>query len=30
VEMPAGGHFPGVEQPGLLVSELRTFFSAYR
>jgi pimeloyl-ACP methyl ester carboxylesterase len=30
VEMPAGGHFPGVEQPGLLVSGLRTFFSAYR
>ena len=28
VEMPAGGHFPGVEQPDLLVSELRTFFGA--
>jgi epoxide hydrolase len=30
VEMPAGGHFPGVEQPELLVSELRTFFRPYR
>jgi pimeloyl-ACP methyl ester carboxylesterase len=30
VEMPSGGHFPGVEEPELLVSELRTFFHSRR
>lgn len=30
VEMPRGGHFPGVEEPELLVSELRSFFRGLR
>ena len=30
VEMPRGGHFPGVEEPELLVSELRAFFRGMR
>ena len=30
VHMPSGGHFPGVEEPGHLVSELRGFFSSVR
>ncbi len=30
VEMPSGGHFPGVEEPALLVSELRAFFRPLR
>jgi epoxide hydrolase len=30
VEMPSGGHFPGVEEPELLASELRTFFRPLR
>ena len=30
VEMPRGGHFPGVEEPELLVSELRAFFRRLR
>jgi pimeloyl-ACP methyl ester carboxylesterase len=29
-EMPSGGHFPGLEEPELLVSELRTFFRPLR
>jgi hypothetical protein len=28
--MPAGGHFPGVEEPEALTSELRTFFRPLR
>jgi epoxide hydrolase len=30
VEMPSGGHFPGVEEPQLLTSELRAFFRSLR
>jgi pimeloyl-ACP methyl ester carboxylesterase len=30
VEMPSGGHFPGLEEPELLVSELRSFFRPLR
>jgi microsomal epoxide hydrolase len=30
VEMPSGGHFPGVEEPELLTSELRAFFRPLR
>ena len=30
VEMPRGGHFPGVEEPEALTSELRTFFRPLR
>jgi pimeloyl-ACP methyl ester carboxylesterase len=30
VEMSAGGHFPGVEEPEALTSELRTFFRPLR
>ena len=26
-QMPSGGHFPGIEEPDLLVSELRAFFA---
>ena len=29
-EMPSGGHFPGLEEPELLVSELRSFFRPLR
>jgi pimeloyl-ACP methyl ester carboxylesterase len=29
-EMPSGGHFAGLEEPELLVSELRTFFRGRR
>ena len=29
-EMPSGGHFPGLEKPELLVTELREFFRARR
>jgi pimeloyl-ACP methyl ester carboxylesterase len=29
-EMPRGGHFPAMEEPGLLVDELRNFFHQYR
>jgi pimeloyl-ACP methyl ester carboxylesterase len=29
-EMPRGGHFPALEEPVLLVEELRTFFHSYR
>lgn len=29
-EMPSGGHFAGLEEPELLVSELRTFFRTLR
>jgi epoxide hydrolase len=29
-EMPSGGHFPGLEQPDLLVNELRAFFRPLR
>ena len=29
-EMPSGGHFPGLEEPELLVSELRAFFRPLR
>ena len=28
--MPRGGHFAAMEEPGLFVDELRTFFRAYR
>jgi microsomal epoxide hydrolase len=28
--MSAGGHFPGLEQPGLLTAELREFFRTAR
>jgi pimeloyl-ACP methyl ester carboxylesterase len=30
VEMPSGGHFPGVEEPELLAAELRGFFRPLR
>jgi pimeloyl-ACP methyl ester carboxylesterase len=30
VEMPSGGHFPGLEEPELLVGELREFFRRRR
>lgn len=29
-EMPRGGHFPGLEQPGLLAEDIRTFFRRVR
>jgi microsomal epoxide hydrolase len=29
-DMPRGGHFPAVEEPGLLVDDLRTFFRKFR
>ncbi len=29
-EMPRGGHFPALEQPELLVGELREFFRELR
>lgn len=29
-EMPSGGHFPGLEEPDLLVAELRAFFRPLR
>ena len=29
-EMPSGGHFPGLEEPELLVAELRAFFRPLR
>ncbi len=29
-EMPSGGHFPGLEEPDLLVSDLRAFFRPLR
>jgi pimeloyl-ACP methyl ester carboxylesterase len=29
-EMPRGGHFAALEEPELLVSELREFFRPYR
>jgi microsomal epoxide hydrolase len=29
-EMPSGGHFPGLEEPELLVAELRAFFRLLR
>ena len=29
-EMPSGGHFAGLEEPELLVSELRAFFRPLR
>ena len=29
-EMPSGGHFPGLEEPELLVCELRAFFRPLR
>src|ERR1700704_1087391 len=29
-EMPRGGHFPGLEQPGLLADDIRTFFRLVR
>ena len=29
-EMPSGGHFPGLEEPALLVDELRAFFRGHR
>ena len=28
--MPSGGHFPGLEKPGLLTAELRDFFRTVR
>ena len=28
-EMPAGGHFPGLEQPALLLEDVRAFFADY-
>ena len=28
--MPAGGHFPGLEQPDLLTADLRAFFTLVR
>jgi len=30
MEMPSGGHFPGLEEPELLVAELRAFFRPLR
>src|SRR6202023_517228 len=29
-QMPAGGHFPSLEEPGLFVEDLAAFFRAYR
>jgi pimeloyl-ACP methyl ester carboxylesterase len=29
-EMPAGGHFPALEEPGLLVQDIRAFFRGLR
>jgi pimeloyl-ACP methyl ester carboxylesterase len=29
-EMPSGGHFPALEEPSLLVEDLRNFFRKYR
>jgi pimeloyl-ACP methyl ester carboxylesterase len=29
-EMPSGGHFPALEEPKLLVDDLRTFFRSFR
>jgi pimeloyl-ACP methyl ester carboxylesterase len=29
-EMPSGGHFPALENPAVLVDELRTFFRLVR
>jgi microsomal epoxide hydrolase len=29
-QMPAGGHFPSLEQPGLFVNDLRAFFRQVR
>ncbi|MBN1451393.1 MAG: epoxide hydrolase [Anaerolineales bacterium] len=29
-DMPRGGHFPALEEPGLLVEDIRTFFRKYR
>ena len=29
-DMPAGGHFPALEEPKLLVDDIRTFFRRYR
>jgi pimeloyl-ACP methyl ester carboxylesterase len=29
-EMPAGGHFPALEQPELFVADLRAFFRQLR
>ena len=29
-EMPRGGHFPAVEEPGLLAHDLRAFFRGLR
>ncbi|MGK2855918.1 MAG: epoxide hydrolase family protein [Thermoanaerobaculia bacterium] len=29
-DMPAGGHFPALEQPDLLVADIRRFFSRFR
>jgi microsomal epoxide hydrolase len=29
-DMPAGGHFPALEEPKLLVDDIRTFFRKYR
>jgi hypothetical protein len=28
--MPAGGHFPSLEEPGLFVTDLAAFFRDYR
>jgi microsomal epoxide hydrolase len=29
-EMPAGGHFPAIEEPDLLVDDIRDFFRPLR
>jgi pimeloyl-ACP methyl ester carboxylesterase len=29
-EMPRGGHFAAIEEPGLLANEVREFFRQYR
>jgi microsomal epoxide hydrolase len=29
-EMPAGGHFPSLEEPELFVTDLRAFFRRFR
>jgi pimeloyl-ACP methyl ester carboxylesterase len=29
-EMPSGGHFPALEEPGLLVEDIRAFFRPFR
>jgi pimeloyl-ACP methyl ester carboxylesterase len=29
-QMPAGGHFPSLEEPGLFVADLAGFFRPYR